>query len=148
MEIISRGIPDRAFALLVIVTSYFEMIGKYSDGYVGEGKSGLYFKRGLRLVFRNLLLPDSEDLLDALCNRVRDGLYHIGMTKPRVILVDAEAVPGSIGYNAAQDLIAVAPDTLVDDLRIDFSTFAHRLRDPSNIGLRANFEARFDYDNA
>jgi hypothetical protein len=70
------------------------------------------------------------------------------MTKPRVLLVDASAVLGSIGYNAAEDLIAIAADTLVDDLRIRFSDLARELRDKKNTALRSNFQVRFDYDNA
>jgi len=69
------------------------------------------------------------------------------MTKPRVLLVDAGTVPGSIGYNAPQDLIAIAPDTLVNDIKIHFSVVATELRDKKNAKLRTNFEARFDYDN-
>jgi hypothetical protein len=148
MEMIAKGITHRAFALLSIVTSYFEMIGRYADGYVGRGRSGYYFKHGLKLVFREMALPEGEDLLNGLCDRVRNGLYHVGMTKPRVLLVDANSVSGSIGYNATQDLIAVAPDTLVNDLKIHFTAVAQELRDKKNTGLRSNFETRFDYDNA
>jgi hypothetical protein len=148
IEMISKGVTHRAFALLSIVTSYFEMIGRYTDGYLGRDKAGYYFKHGLKLVFRDMALPDSEDLLNGLCDRVRNGLYHVGMTKARVLLVDAKTVPGSIGYNAAEDLIAVAPDTLVNDLKIHFTAVAKELRDKKNTALRANFEARFDYDNA
>ena len=147
LEMISKGVSHRAFALLSIVTSYFEMIGRYTEGYLGRDRAGHYFKHGLKLVFRDMTLPDGEDLLDALCDRVRNGLYHVGMTKPRVLLVDANSVPGSIGYNPTQDLIVIAPDTLVDDLRIHFLAVANDLRDKTRAKLRANFEARFDYDN-
>jgi|SRR3990170_562984 len=64
MEMISKGISYRAFALLSIVTSYFEMIGKYTDGYVGKHRSGHYFKHGMKLVFPDMTLPDGEDLLE------------------------------------------------------------------------------------
>ena len=147
IELIKKGIGYRAFALLAIVTSYFEMIAKYSEGHVGERQSGLYFRKGLQMVFPNMSLPDDEKLLDGLYTRVRNGLYHVGMTKPRVLLVDSDAVPGSIGYQAATDLIAIAPDTLVDDIRIHFESFAAKLRDTRNAELRANVEARFDADN-
>jgi len=146
-EMISKGLTHRAFALLSVVTSYFEMIGRYTDGNVGRDRAGYYFKRGLKLVFRDMDMPDAEDVLDALCDRVRNGLYHVGMTKPRVLLVDAPGVPGSIGYNPAQDLIVIAPDTLVNDLKIHFSAVAEEMRNTSNAQLRTNFKKRFDYDN-
>ena len=147
MEMIRKGIGYRAFALLAIVTSYFEMIAKYAEGFVGEGKSGRYFKVGVQMVFPQTALPDSEKLLDGLRDRVRNGLYHVGMTKPKVLLFDASTIPGSIGYRAEDDLIAIAPDTLVDDLRIHFGAFASQLRDKNNVRLRTNFQARFDFDN-
>jgi len=147
LEMISNGTKDRSFALLSMVTSYFEMIGRYADGYVGRNKAGHYFKFGLKLVFRDMALPDGEELLNALCDRVRNGLYHVGMTKPRVLVVQAADLPGSIGYNPSQDLIALVPDVLVDDIRIHFSSFARELRDKANGSLRAKFEARFDNDN-
>jgi hypothetical protein len=93
-------------------------------------------------------LPNDEKLLNGIYDRVRNGIYHLGMTKPKVLLVDAQTTPGSIGYEAATDLIAIAPDTLVDDLRIHFSSFAGQLRKRENAELRAKFEARFDLDNA
>lgn len=148
IEMIKVGIGYRAFALLAVVTSYFEMIAKYSDGFLGERSSGLYFKKGLKLVFPEMSLPEDEPLLDGICDRVRNGLYHVGMTKPKVILIDADPEKGSIGYQPATDLIAIAPDTLVEDLRIHFAGFAHSLRSQENSQLRANFEARFDLDNA
>jgi hypothetical protein len=147
IEMIKMGIGYRAFALLAMVTSYFEMIAKYSEGFVGERSSGVYFKKGLKLVFPTMSLPDDEPLLDGIYNRVRNGMYHVGMTKPKVLLVDANPERGSIGYQAATDLIAIAPDTLVDDLRIHFAGFADQLRKKENTQLRANFEARFDADN-
>lgn len=100
MEEIGKGISHRAFVLLWTVTSYFEMIGKYADGYLGTGKSGHYFKHVLKPVIRDMALPDSEDLRDGPCDRVRNGLYHVGMTKRRFLQGDATAVPGSVGYNA------------------------------------------------
>ena len=148
MEMIKRGIGYRAFALLAMVTSYFEMIAKYAEGFVGEGKSRLHFKKGLRLVFPNMSLPEDNKLLNALYDRVRNGIYHVGMTKPKVLLVDANTVPGSIGYNAGRDQILIAPDTLVDDLRIHFEFFAGELRNTGNARLRARFEARFNADNS
>jgi len=148
IEMIKVAIGYRGFALLAMVTSYFEMIAKYSEGFVGERQTATYFKKGLQLVFPDMTLPNDEKLLNAIYDRVRNGIYHLGMTKPKVLLVDAQTVPGSIGYQAATDLIAIAPDTLVDDLRIHFSFFAGQLRNRENAELRAKFEARFDMDNA
>jgi hypothetical protein len=146
-EMIAMGVGYRGFALLAMVTSYFEMIAKYRDGFTKARKSGYYFKQGLQLVFPEMSLPDAEDLLLALYDKVRNGLYHVGMTKPGVILVDPDFCPGSIAYKEEQGTIAIAPDTLVDDLSIHFKDFANELRNPANQELRSNFEKRFDRDN-
>ena len=42
---------DWDFATLKVVTSYFEMIAKYRDGFNQPGQSGEYFKKGLTQVF-------------------------------------------------------------------------------------------------
>ena len=146
-EMIAMGVGYRGFALLSMVTSYFEMIAKYADGFTEERKSGHYFKRGLQLVFPEMELPDAEDLLSALYSRVRNGLYHVGMTKPGVVLVDPDFGPGSIAYEEEGGTVAVAPDTLVEDLSIHFNGFTKALRDPADQILRTNFERRFDSDN-
>jgi hypothetical protein len=69
------------------------------------------------------------------------------MTKPGVIHVDPDFGPGSIAYEEQGGTVAIAPDTLVEDLSIHFNDFAKALRNPTNQTLRANFELRFDSDN-
>ncbi len=146
-EMIKKRLGYRYFALLAIITSYFEMIAKYEDGFDKQGCSGFYFKKGLQNVFPDMALPDAEDLLKSLYERLRNGLYHAGMTRPNIILVDSAFGPGSIGFNPSTGAVVVAPDTLVNDLIIHFHSFASRLTDPGQQVLRANFERRFDYDN-
>jgi hypothetical protein len=120
------------------------MIGKYSEGFVGEGRSKDHFNIGLRLVFPNM--PGERGALgEALYKNVRSGLYHVGMTGSRVIL--SQDLPGSIGFNEEHNMLMISSDQLVADLIIRFEAFAAQLREPANIALRANFEARFDADN-
>jgi len=146
-DMISIGIGYRGVALLVMVISYFEMIAKYEDGFIGERMSGHYFKRELKLVFPEMTIPDDEEPISAFYWRIRNGMYHMGMTKPKIILVDPDFGPGSIGYEEITGMIAVAPDTLVEDLAIHFTHFAELLINQDNNTLRANFERRFDIDN-
>lgn len=143
-EIVKRDIPGRDLALLHIVTSFFEMISKYNSGFLGEGRSKEYFRRGVRLVFPEIE-PQEEAFLDSLYKYVRCGLYHIGRPAPNVII--AKNVPGSIGYNSQDDLIMLNPDKLVEDISIRFSSYAKALRNPEKVRLRSNFEKRFDSDN-
>ena len=88
-NIVSRGIPHSGFAVLHIVLSYFEMIAKYQDGFAQDGKSAQYFKKGVSSVFpqiQNYPQDIVNGLLDILYRGARCGLYHSGMTDPKVML--------------------------------------------------------------
>lgn len=143
-EMIEKDISNREVALLHLLMSYFEMIAKYRDGYVGKRKSKDYFKRGLREVYP-ALEPEAEIFMDSLYSNVRCGLFHVGRTGSNVIIQDA--APGSIGYNSDHDFVMISPSILVEDLQIHFNTYAKELRDPDAVQFRKNFEARFDADN-
>jgi hypothetical protein len=147
-EVIDKGISHRGFALLLIITSYFEMIAKYQDGFMGEGKSGYYFKKGILNVYPSIAiaLPTSDDLLDSFYSNVRNGLYHVGLTRAGVLLSDD--ISGSIGFDTKSKQLVISPDRLVGDLQTHFGAYATALRNPANSQLRRNFESRFDSDNS
>jgi hypothetical protein len=65
LEMSERDIPHRGFAQLLIISSYFEMIGKYRDGFVGNYNSFQYFKEGLLFTFPEIS-PDDNKLLEVL----------------------------------------------------------------------------------
>jgi hypothetical protein len=144
-EIIKKEIPHRGLALLHIVFSYFEMIGKYRHGYIRNDKSKCYFCKGVRETFPEVP-SDQEPFLTTLYSSVRSGLYHIGMPKGNVMLIDD--IPGSIGFYSERKILAICPDRLVEDLDIRFHDYIAELRDPQNTQLRENFEKRFDFDNS
>jgi hypothetical protein len=143
-SLIENDVPHRGFALLHIVVSQFEMVGKYRDGYVDEGKSKYYFREGAKYIFKKSLNED-EEFYNQIYTNVRNGMYHVGMTSSRVLLFDD--IPGSVGYQQSTGAIVVSPDKFVQDLHIRFQDYASELRNPENETLRRNFEARFDYDN-
>jgi len=143
-EIVQKKINHSGFAILHIVFSYFEMLGKYLDGYTGR-ESKKYFLRGVKATFPEIG-NYADDLLDLLYSSVRNGLYHTGMTKINVALLSS--IQGSIGFNAERKLLAINPDRLVEDLDIRFHQYLDELRNPQNAKLRENFEKRFDYDNS
>ena len=140
----SKDIPHRGFAQLLIVISFFEMIGKYRAGFLGEGKSAQYFKEGLRWVFYEIN-EEYTAVLDLFYTSIRNGLYHLGLTRPNVIFINS--LPGSFGYNEERQALAINSDRFVEDIEIRFQVYAKELRDPANKKLRAAFEQRFDDDN-
>jgi hypothetical protein len=45
-----RADAHAGFAILAVVASYFEMIAKYQEGFVGPGASKDHFKKGVQSV--------------------------------------------------------------------------------------------------
>jgi hypothetical protein len=144
-KIVKLEIQHGGFALLYIVFSYFEMIGMYSSGYIGEYKSKSNFKKGVKLTFPEIG-PEEDIFLNTLYENVRCGLYHLGMTKRKVML--RCDFPGSISFHLESKFVVICPDRLVEDLDIRFQNYLTELRNPKNSELRKNFESRFDYDNS
>jgi hypothetical protein len=144
-QIIQHKIEHSDFALLQIVFCYFEMIGKYRHGYLRNDRSTTHFKQGVKATFPEIG-PDEESFLNTLYDSVRNGLYHLGMTKINVML-NCDG-PGSIGYNAQRRLLVICPARLVADIDMRFQAYLVELRNPGNGPLRRNFEARFDFDNS
>jgi len=144
-EIIKHNIQHSGFAVLQIIMSYFETIGKYSSGYIGDHGSKVNFKIGMKRTFPEIG-AEEEEFLNSFYEDVRNGLYHIGLTKTNVGLFCD--IPGSIGFNQKENKLVICPERLVEDIDIRFRSFTEDLRDPKNEALRKNFELRFDYDNS
>src|SRR5688572_12629209 len=143
-EIVNKKIKGRGLALLHILFSYFEMIGKYQDGVIEDGRtSRYYFLKGVKTTFPEIQSEEDKDFLQNLYTSVRNGLFHTGMPRSNVILQDN--TPGSIGHIPGANLLSINPDLLVKDLQFRFSEYASQLRDKTNTELRMKFEARFDY---
>ncbi len=68
------------------------------------------------------------------------------MTRPNVYLVSGR--PGSFGFIASANMLAIDPDLFIDDVRIRFGAYASELCDPRNSELRLAFERRFDDDDS
>ncbi|MFA9406905.1 MAG: hypothetical protein ACERKX_13930 [Anaerolineales bacterium] len=144
LELLQKDVSNCDVAVLMILLGFFEMIGKYSHGYLGTRDSEKYFKLCLLQVFPKIPARDQK-LLKTLYSDVRCGLFHI--TRPGSNVIIQRSAPGSIGYNEEHGLLMISPSILANDLKIFFSAFAEALRDPGNTSLRENFEKRFDLDN-
>ena len=137
-------IQNNQIAIIHLVSSYFEMIGKYIEGFLEDGSSQRYFKIGLRNVFPDLG-EQEEIFMKSIYRNLRCGLYHLGRPAANVILNDD--APGAIGYNEENGLIMISPTKLLGDIQANFNAYMKGLRHTSNPHLRENFEARFDHDN-
>jgi hypothetical protein len=138
--------PHAGFAVLSILFSYFEMIAKLEDGFVGQGQYRTYFERGFGRVFPDLMQhppTTAKGVLDKVYTGVRCGLYHVGITAPGVQL-DGE-YPCAVTFSEDGNALLVNPLLLPDVLRQHLKSYVSRLRDPANADLRRKFEARFDH---
>lgn len=146
-EMVEKNVPHRGFALLLIVTSYFEMLAKYRESFVGDRNSEEHFEKGVRFTFPDIEkdLPNADTVLHMLYTDVRNAFYHLGRTTGRVLITGE--VPFVFGYNVSTGQIAMNPDQLVMNLKTRFSEYASKLRDPSRTEMRMNFEKRFDFDD-
>lgn len=83
-----------AYALLGLVFTYFEMIGKtLNPGSRPSGTSGIDFNYGFCDVYPSFAPAQSADFKDssipdvvAFRDRVRNGIYHLGYTKGNLFL--------------------------------------------------------------
>lgn len=140
LDIMSRKVPNRGFALLHILTSCLETICQYEAGYVGQRGSKKRFKTGLGLVFP-AVRPEEEKFFDSLYESVRNGLYIAGWTKSKVALAD---LSDPLAYDSEWNGILVSPDRLAERLRDHSAGFAAAFRDLTNTKLRSNIEKRLD----
>jgi hypothetical protein len=142
-RIIAEGNPHAGYAVLDILLSYFEMIAKYQDGYLGTSESEHYFKKGIRMVFPDSQTADQntvEKLLELLYHGTRCGMYHAGVTDTRIFLMGTENPP--IFFHKGK--LFINPHKLVVAIKNHFDEYISQLKDVKNSRLRQNFEKRFD----
>lgn len=156
-EMVKRD-PRAGFAALATVTSYFEMIAKYQDGYCQTDRVEEYFRRGWSDVFSEYSIvsqaqalsnDEVQSHLDAtarwLYKELRCELYHVGATGRGIRLIGDldKAVAVDIAPDQSKQ-ITINPELFVSHLVVHFGRYLARLRDPQEQTLRQNFEKRFD----
>lgn len=132
------------WAVLMIVFSYFELIGKCRVGDQGGRESERCFGMGLKEVFPELLqMPANhqQEVESILYVSGRCGFYHSGMARRRILISHCYAKP--IEYR--QELVFINPHKLVPELRRHLQQYVAELRNSVNEEARRNFEKQFDY---
>ena len=134
----SKGIPSHphsAFAALSILVSYFENIARYIEGCTNDDYPGIYFKKGIRYVYKDL----SENNASMIYKQLRCGLHHIGISKSKVILSEGP----DTGISFINDFIYIAPTKFFIEVANHFNEYCKSLE--TNQLLRINFENRFNW---
>jgi len=134
------------WAALMIVFSYFEEVGKMEAGFAAIGESRHHFDQGVIAVFPQLAdAPDAERraALTILYSSARCGFYHTGMAQRGVFI--SGVYPRALQYSPDSRQVFINPHLLTQQLVQHCRDYIERLREPINLRLRENFEARFDY---
>ena len=136
--------PHSVFVVLLSLMQYFEMIGKYIAGFANEKESPKFFKIGFREV-APYLSPSaskfSDSAVNTIYNKVRNALYHTGITGNGV------ALTGDADYaiEIQNEIIIINPHKLTISLHNHFDFYIEKLHDPNETILRQNFEKRFNF---
>lgn len=132
------------FAILSIVLSYFETIGKFEAGDPAR-LSRRRFKQGIQSVIGPLATAEQLDippeLVDALYEDVRCGMYHSSITSEKIVLTSE---PREL-FQWNGILLVINPHQLVDVVRRHFAKYVGRLMsgDPADADVRRKFERVF-----
>lgn len=86
-SLVDNQVPHSDFAKLHIVINLFEAIGKYRSGYTKKFDSKRFFKEGMCYVYKENQGKEIEEAFNFIYQRIRNGLYHIGLTMPGVRIV-------------------------------------------------------------
>jgi hypothetical protein len=144
-EIINKNAgknPHAGFAVLSIILSYFERIGKYLDGYAGTSQPKAYFIKGLNSVFP--LLEEHSEIIDLLYYQVRCGMYHEAIIGGQIILSADYSEPIQV-IDELSPVVAINPHTLTTALIEHFTKYINDLRKSSTDDvILINFLKRFD----
>jgi hypothetical protein len=146
-EIIESN-PNHGFIVLYAIMHYFEAIGKFIKGIVGDikgdRKSRVLFKVGFSDVAPYLglnLKTLPQNILDIIYDKVRSSLYHTGLTGPGIALTGD--ISSAIIMDGAR--VIINPRQLVISLVNHFDAYIEKLNNPEEITLRQHFQNRFDY---
>ncbi len=160
------AIPFSDKATLAIILSYFEMIGKYVDGYVLDdknSKSGYYFQEGLKEVLKGLRYGYEESVrhvVNFICELLYKGgrcrLYHVSSLDKRIEIKKHKknkAIQLDFPSGSREELgdwskfkLYIDINELVGGVIKNCKSYIEMLRLGNDKALIKNFSKRFDYD--
>lgn len=151
-----------AYALVALIFSYFEMIGKtLNPSSKKRGTAGSDFKAGFCDVYPQFKTasgsysPDVSEFLD----RIRNGVYHLAYTKKGLVLHHnntistddfdtklASELPKEARISGNERVYLMDPHGVARTIIQHFATFVSRLKQSGSqpAGLQTKFEEFFD----
>ena len=132
---------ESGYAILAVVSSYFEMIEQFSVGRPSApGESKAFFIQGFRKVYPSTILTNPQ--IGEVYGLVRCGMYHGGMTKFGVEI--SRYFPSGVTYVSGK--IHISPAKVVEELSQHFQAYIQTLRDPASVLQREHFQCHCGFD--
>jgi hypothetical protein len=142
-----KRIPHGGFGALYICLSYFEMIARYRQGSIDHDNSNEYFRSGFTCFSKRIGFdsdPNFTIVRKLILKGVRNGLYHICMTRDQVYI--SGDIQHVFDYDASTSKLVINPGLLIEEILADFKDYISSLRNISKKTLRNHFERKFDHD--
>jgi len=130
------------FAILLLVSSYFEAIEPYFPGSTATTSSDKW-RAGFRRVFPELAAVSAKNI-DRIYGLVRCGLYH-SLSAGSEVQIDRAGPPVKIDVDSAGSFRAaeVNPWELLKRVQSHFAGYIADLKDVRNTALRQAFATRY-----
>jgi len=122
---------DNGFVILMIATAYIEGVEQYRRGQQSNGRSGYFFKEGVKRVFG--IDFSSEGRLSDLHKELRCGLFHNGMTGPNIRIHSGYGRPIDLSDG---NIIKINQKLFLEKVKEDFEQYLADLRDRTKKDLR------------
>jgi hypothetical protein len=132
------------FAVLSIIASYFEMIGKHLEGFEGVGESSYHFRKGFDAVFPEAPIDARDRISRRIYLGVRNGLYHDALTSAGIALArdtSSRVMYETPGVDGTTEIV-LNPEPLTSRISQHFSVYVGELLAGPGSELRAAFLRR------
>ena len=151
-RILEKSSSDAGFVILLVVLAYIEQYAIFSKGQDSKGRSKEFFKDGFKAIFpltsKEANNPDDLDqVIESLYYQMRNGLFHTGMTRSKVILSGANEFTINVEYTPSSqsvERISVNPHAMLNTIENHLADYVMLLRNPEETQLRTNFEKAWE----
>ena len=148
-RILEKSSNAAGFVILLIVLTYVEGHAIFYKGEDSKGNSKTFFREAFKAIF-TVQSDDPNQVdpaIDELYDQMRNGLFHTGMIRGKVVLSGDFRDPVSMHFDPASKqvaLIQVNPHKMLDGVEDHLAHYVMRLRNPEEVQLRGNFEKAWE----
>ena len=130
-----RG-KKNGFVVLMICMSYFEGVEELRNLDANITSSNQLFQQSIKRLYPEF----NSSNITKLYNEARSGLFHLGMTRKRIIINNS--YDSSIWFENRNN-IKINPRKLLIDIKKDFKKYIRDLNNRNNMALREKFDLKF-----